>query len=126
MIKKEKIMVILILGVVLGFVVLYDTIGMSVVGFPKSDKEILKVLEEIKNNKPEEYEDNDFINSKIAPMYKSKIIDETLIYTFQKPYISKAIRGVTFGWYVEGLGSVPRWYKSHSEIDKLYNELKNK
>lgn len=116
--------VLLVLGILLFFVILFDTIGMSVVGFPKSDKEILKVLEELKTNKPEEYEDNDFITSKIVPMYKSKILEETMIYTFQKPFISKAIRGFTFGWYVDGMGAVPRWYKSHSEIEKLYNELK--
>jgi hypothetical protein len=118
--------VLFVLGFVLFGVILFDLIGMSVVGFPKSDKEILKVLEEIKNNQPEDNEGNDFIKNKITPMYKSKILEVSLIFTFQKPYISKAIRGVTFGWYVEGLGAVPRWYKSHSEIEKLYNELKNK
>ena len=118
--------VLILLGFVLFGAILWDTIGMGVVGFPKSDKEILKVLEDIKNNKPEEYGDDDFITSKILPMYKSKILDETMIYTFQKPFISKAIRGITFGWYVDGMGAVPRWYKSHSEINKLYNELKNK
>jgi hypothetical protein len=118
--------VLLVLGILLFFVIFFDTIGMSVVGFPKSDKEILKVLEELKTNKPEEYGDDDFITSKIVPMYKSKILDETMIYTFQKPFISKAIRGFTFGWYVDGIGAVPRWYKSHSEIEKLYNEIKNK
>jgi hypothetical protein len=115
---------VVLLGVLLFVVILWDTIGMGVVGFPKSDKEILKVLEELKTNKPEEYGDDDFITSKIVPMYKSKILEETMIYTFQKPFISKAIRGFTFGWYVDGMGAVPRWYKSHSEIEKLYNELK--
>jgi hypothetical protein len=134
--------VLILLGFVLFGAILWDTIGMGVVGFPKSDKEILKVLEDIKNNKseeeilkvletlknnkPEEYGDDDFITSKILPMYKSKIVEETMIYTFQKPFISKYIRGFTFGWYVDGMGAVPRWYKSHSEIEKLYNELKNK
>lgn len=46
---------LLILGFVLFGVIIWDTIGMSVVGFPKSDKEILKVLESLKNNKPEIY-----------------------------------------------------------------------
>ena len=118
--------VLLVLGFVLFFVIFFDTIGMSVVGFPKSDNKILEVLESLKNNEPEDYVDNDFIKNRIAPLYKSKIVEETLIYTFQKPYISKGIRGVMFGWYVEGYGAVPRWYKSHSEIEKLYNELKYK
>jgi hypothetical protein len=117
--------VLLVLGAVLFGAILWDTIGMSVVGFPTSDEKILKFLEEIKNNKPDEGLDNEFGRS-IWPMYKTKIIDETLIYTFGKPHMSKAIRGVSFKWYVDGLGVVPRWYKSHSEIEKLYNELKNK
>lgn len=117
--------VLLVLGAVLFGAILWDTIGMSVIGFPKSDKEILKVLEEIKNNQPEDSYDGEFRNS-IWPMYKSKILDETMIYTFGKSYMSKTISGFTFKWYVDGLGAVPRWYKSHSEIEKLYNELKNK
>ena len=115
--------VLVVLGFVLFGVILLDLIGMSVVGFPKSDEEILKVLETLKNNKPEEGFDSEFTKS-IWPMYKTKIIDETLIFTFGKPYMSKTIRGISFKWYVDGLGVVPRWYKSHSEIEKLYNELK--
>ena len=115
--------VLFVLGFVLFVAILWDTIGMSVVGFPKSDEEILKVLEDIKNNKPEDSLDTEFGRS-IWPMYKTKILDETMIYTFGKPYMSKTIRGVSFKWYVDGLGAVPRWYKSHSEIEKLYNELK--
>ncbi len=115
---------LLILGFVLFGVIIWDTIGMSVVGFPKSDKEILKVLESLKNNKPEIYYDEELID-KISPLYKSKIIDETLISTFGKPYMSKALNCGSFKWYIDGYGAVPRWYKSHSEIEKLYNELKN-
>lgn len=116
-----------ILLIILVPIIIWDLLAMSVVGFPKSDEEILKVLETLKNNEPESYDgDNDFIKSKIAPLYKSKILDETMIYTFGKPYISNAIKGITFRWYVDGYGAVPRWYKSHSEIEKLYNELKNK
>lgn len=119
-------MILVTLGcILLGVVVLWDTIGMSVVGFPKSDKKILEVLEELKNNKPEEGFDSEFSKA-VAPMYQSKILDETMIYTFGKPYLSKTIKGISFKWYVDGYGAVPRWYKSHSEIEKLYNELKNK
>jgi hypothetical protein len=118
------VVLLVLLGVLLFAGILLDVIGMGVVGFPTSDEKILKFLEEIKNNKPEEGLDNEFGRS-IWPMYKTKILDETLIYTFGKPYMSKTIRGISYKWYVEGLGAVPRWYKSHSEIEKLYNELKN-
>lgn len=48
-----------------------------------------------------------------------------MISTFGKPYMSKALNCGSFKWYIDGYGAVPRWYKSHSEIEKLYNELKN-
>ena len=117
--------VLVLLGSVLFGAILWDTIGMGIVGFPKSDEKILEVLETLKNNKPEEGFDSEFTKS-IWPMYQSKILDETLIYTFGKPYLSKTIKGVVYKWYVDGYGAVPRWYKSHSEIEKLYNELKDK
>lgn len=121
-------MIGIIIGlVVLGFILIWDIVVMSVVGFPTSDKKILELLETLKNNQPSEieYPDESFRNQ-IKNMYNTKILDETLIYTFQKPFISKGVKGLTFGWYVDGMGAVPRWYKSHSEISKLYNELKNK
>jgi hypothetical protein len=117
----------MVLLVLLGFLlfagILWDVIGMSVVGFPTSDEKILKFLEEIKNNQPEDGFDSEFSKA-ISHMYKTKILDETLVYTFGKPYMSKTIKGICYKWYVEGLGAVPRWYKSHSEIEKLYNKLK--
>ena len=115
---------VVLVCVLLVIAIIWDVIGMSVVGFPKSDKEILEVLETLKNNEPEEYDDG--FRASIVHMYKSKILDETMIYTFEKPYLSKTIIGISFKWYVDGYGAVPRWYKSHSEIEKLYNELKNK
>ena len=117
--------VLFVLGFVLFMVIIWDTIGMSVVGFPKSDKEILKVLESLKNNEPEIYCD-EVLKDKISPLYKSEIISDTLISTFGKPYMSKALNCGSFKWYIGGYGAVPRWYKSHSEIEKLYNELKKK
>jgi hypothetical protein len=117
--------VLCVLGFVLLGLILWDLCGMFVIVFPTPDDKILKFIEEIKNNKPEDDYDGYFGKS-ISDMYKTKIIDETVIYTFKKPHMSKKLRGVSFKWYVDGLGVVPRWYKSHSEIEKLYNELKNK
>ncbi len=117
-------MILVILGcVLLGVAVLWDVIGMSVVGFPKSDDEILKVLERVRNNQPEEYIDGD-LKTRISPLYKAKILNVTMISTFKQPFMSKTLPGMFFKWYVDGYGVVPRWYKSHSEIEKLYNELK--
>jgi len=119
------VVLLVLLGFLLFAGILWDVIGMSVVGFPTSDEKILKFLEEIKNNKPEDEGYDSEFSKAISHMYKTKIIDETLVYTFGKPYISKGIKGISYKWYVDGLGAVPRWYKSHSEIEKLYNELKN-
>jgi hypothetical protein len=30
---------------------------------------------------------------------------------------------VLFGFYINNVGLIPKWYKSHSEIKRLYNEL---
>ena len=43
-----------------------------------------------------------------------------------KGFISYSIKGVLTGCYIEGIGMVPRWYKSYSEINKLRDELLNK
>ncbi len=42
------------------------------------------------------------------------------------PFISGSITGLTFKYYVNGYGVVPRWYKSSKEIDKIFNQLENK
>ena len=117
-----------LLGLLLLMAIIWDVTAICVVGRPKTDKEILEFLEIIKNNKPDENEYNkdiDLINS-VSHMYKSKIIDKNMIFTFQQNFMSKSLPGITFKWYIEDLGVVPRWYKSHSEIEKFYNELKNK
>lgn len=121
-------MVGIIIGlVVLGVILTFDIIGMSVVGFPKSDKKILEYLETFKNNHPSEDDcPDEYLRNNLSKLYRPKIVDENMIYAYHKPYISKGIKGITFGWYIDGMGAVPRWYKSHSEINKLYNELKNK
>ena len=122
------VVLVILVCTLLGISVLWDVIGMCVVGFPKSDKEISDLIGKLKNNQPDEtvYGNDEWFKNSISPMYQSKILDETMIYTFQKPFISKAIKGVTFGWYIDGVGAVPRWYKSHCEIDNWYKELKNR
>ena len=123
-----------LLGLLLLIAIIWDVTVICVVGRPKTDEEILEFLEIIKNNKPDENEYNkdiDLINS-VSHMYKSKIIDKNMISTFQQNFMSKSyfmsksLPGITFKWYIKDLGIVPRWYKSHSEIEKFYNELKNK
>ncbi len=119
-------MIGIIIGLILlGVVLIWEIVSFSTLGSPKSDEEILEFLNTLKNNQPSENEyPDEYFRGKIGDLYKSKILDGSMIYTFNKPYISKTIQGLTFGCYINGMGVVPRWYKSHSEIKKLFKELK--
>lgn len=100
-------MILLLIILLLVVLFLGDIAGISVCGFPKSDKECLEFIKKLRENDP-------------------YIIRGTRIIThYQIPgYISDSIKGTLFGCYIEGIGMVPRWYKSYSEIQKMYNELK--
>jgi hypothetical protein len=93
------------------FVILFFTDGVAIIvcGFPKSDKEYLGYIENLKSKEP-------------------YIISGTRIISHYKcdGFISDSISGILCGCYIEGLGMVPRWYKSYSEIKKMYNELDEK
>ena len=114
---------IIVLGVIV-FFLMFELPNLMLCGWPKTDGKILELLETLRNNKP--YTDDKEYYDSIESFYKTKIVDETMIYTFRQPYISKSLSCLLFKWYIDGYGVVPRWYKSHSEINKLYNELKDK
>jgi hypothetical protein len=39
------------------------------------------------------------------------------------PYISTSLSTFLMGYYINDVGTIPRWYKSYGEIQKLYAEL---
>jgi len=102
-------MILLLIIPILVLIFLGDIIGIMVCGFPKSDKECLDFIEKLRENDP-------------------YIIRGTrIISNYKVPgFISDSIKGILLGCYIEGVGMVPRWYKSYSEINKLRDELLNK
>lgn len=92
-----------------------DISGISVCGWPKSDEVFLEIIQKMKERKIQ---------------YIGKTGSSGFITTLSSdlPYISRSITGLTFGYYVSGYGVVPRWYKSHKEITKIFNQfiLENK
>ena len=109
----ETFMVIMlsICGLVLLFV--KDIAGYSTCGLPKRDEVYLDIIEKMKT------EEIELVNDMGCRGFISTF-NENL------PYISGSITGITFKYYVNGYGVVPRWYKSSKEIDKIFNQLKNK
>lgn len=102
-------MILLLIIPLLILIFIGDISGSLACGFPKSDKEYLGYIENLKSKEP-------------------YIISGTRIISHYKcdGFISDSISGILCGCYIEGLGMVPRWYKSYSEIKKMYNELDEK
>jgi hypothetical protein len=109
--ETVMIVVLLILGLVVFFV--NDIAGISVCGWPKSDEEYLEIIEKMKTKNIQL--NNDMGGKGFISCFATGM-----------PYISKSITGLIFGYYVSGYGVVPRWYKSHKEITKIFNQLENK
>ena len=101
------------LVVFLLMVFIVDIPGISVCGSPKSDEMYLELIEKMKKRKIEfvgEFGGSGFITTSSRDL----------------PYISRSIEGILFGYYIGGYGIVPRWYKSHKEITKIFNQLDKK
>jgi hypothetical protein len=112
----EIVLGLVLLVVFLVIVFIKDISGTMVCGLPKSDEVYLDLLEKMKTRKIE------FVDTLDTPGSKGFIttLSEDL------PYISRSITGILFGYHISGYGIVPRWYKSHKEITKIFNQLDNK
>jgi hypothetical protein len=100
----EIILSLLCLGLIV------NEIGViSVVGFPPKDKDVLEFLEKVRESNP-------------YMMDGSK--PQILLGSTDNPYISNSIRSCLIGCYIQGVGAIPRWYKSYGEIKKLYVKLR--
>lgn len=109
--ETAMIIVLSIAGLVMLFV--KDIAGYTICGLPKSDEKYLEIIEEMKTKKIELINDmghRGFITA-LTPGV---------------PFISGSLFGLTFKYYVNGYGVVPRWYKASKEIDKIFNQLENK
>ncbi len=109
----EIVLGLVLLVVFLIIVFIGDIAGTSVCGLPKSDEVYLEILEKMKTRKIE------FVGSPGSKGFITTVSDDL-------PYISRSITGILFGYYINGYGIVPRWYKSHKEITKIFNQLDNK
>lgn len=104
-------MILLLLIPILTMIFIGDISGSMVCGFPKKDSDYLQFIEKLRN-------DNPYLLDSAS--------SESMISSYNtKGFVSYSIKGVLTGCYIEGIGMVPRWYKSYSEINKLRDELKN-
>ena len=107
----EIVVGLLLLVVCLVMVFVKDISGIMVCGSPKSDEVYLELIEKMKSQKIH---------------YVDKEGAGFITTLSDLPYISRSITGITFRYYINGYGIVPRWYKSHKEITKIFNQLNNK
>jgi hypothetical protein len=97
---------LLIIGLIL-FVV-FELINISACGFPPKDGDVLEFLEKVK---------------KSNPVVWDGVKPDSMISSNGNPFISNSLRTVLMGCYINDVGTIPRWYKSYGEIQKLYVEL---
>lgn len=105
----ETFVLVLLSIVVLVTLFIKDISGISVCGLPKSDEVYLDIIKKMKEK------DIEYIGKCNGPGFISTFSD--------LPFISRSITGLTFKYYVSGYGVVPKWYKSHKEITKIFNQL---
>jgi hypothetical protein len=109
----EIVLGLVLLVVFLIIVFIGDIVGTSVCGLPKSDEVYLDLLEKMKERNIQ------YVGKFKGPGFISTASSDL-------PYISRSITGSLFGYYSSEYGIVPRWYKSHKEITKIFNQLDNK
>lgn len=109
----EIVLGLVLFVVFLCIVFIGDIAGTSVCGSPKSDEVYLDLLEKMRGRNIQ------YIGECGGPGFITTMSNDL-------PYISRSIRGILFGYYISGYGIVPRWYKSHKEITKIFNQLDNK
>lgn len=87
----------------------------------------------LKNGEVEKYlndfspfEFNQFNNDILSPEIRSFEIKEMLHRLKHGKFIAKTPFSLTSKYYISGVGRVPRWSNSHREIERIYQELKNK
>lgn len=103
-------MVILVILLIVALIVFiaFELINISVCGFPPKDKDVLEFIEKVRKSNP-------YLMSGAKP--------DSIISSSGNPYISNSINTTLMGCYISDVGTIPKWYKSYSEIQKLYSEL---
>ena len=103
-------MVILIVLLIIGliFFVAFELLNISVCGFPPKDEDVLEFIEKVKKSNPS-------LLDGVKP--------DSMLRSSGNPFISNSLKTVLMGCYINDVGTIPRWYKSYDEIQKLYVEL---
>lgn len=106
-------MVVLLILLIVGLIlfVAFELININVCGFPPKDEDVLEFLEKVKKSNPSLLD-----GAKPDSMLRSS----------GNPFISNSLKTVLMGCYINDVGTIPRWYKSYDEIQKLYVELNAK
>ena len=103
-------MVILVILLIVALIVFiaFELINISVCGFPPKDKDVLEFIEKVRKSNPE-------IIDGVKP--------DSMICSKDNPFISNSLTTTLMGCYINNVGTIPRWYKSYGEIQKLFTEL---
>lgn len=103
-------MVLLIILLINGLILFvgFELVNISVCGFPPKNKDVLEFLEKVKKSNPS-------LLDGVKP--------DSMLRSSGNPFISNSLKTVLMGCYINDVGTIPRWYKSYDEIQKLYVEL---
>lgn len=103
-------LVLLVLLSIIGLILFvgFEWVNISVCGFPPKDKDVLEFIEKVRKSNPSLFDG-------AKP--------DSMISSSGNPFISNSLKTVLMGCYINDVGTIPRWYKSYDEIQKLYVEL---
>jgi hypothetical protein len=106
-------MVLLVVFLIVALIVFiaFELINISVCGFPPKDEDVLEFIEKVR---------------KSNPVVWDGAKPDSMISSSGNPFISNSLKTVLMGCYISDVGTIPRWYKSYGEIQKLYTELGTK
>ena len=103
-------MIVLVILLIVGVVsfLIHEGVNLSVAGFPPKDEDVLEFIKKVRKSNPVVWD-----GAKPKCMLSSS----------GNPYISTSLSTCLCGCYISDVGTIPRWYKSYDEIQKLYVEL---
>ena len=103
-------MVILVVLLIIGLILFVgvELVNIGVCGFPPKDEDVLEFIDKVRKSNPE-------LIDGVKP--------GSMVSSSGNPFISNSLRITLMGCYINDVGTIPRWYKSYDEIQKLYVEL---
>ena len=103
-------MVVLVVLLIVGLILFigFESVNISVCGFPPKDEDVLEFIEKVRKSDP-------YLLDGAKP--------GCMLCSSGNPYISSSLSTCLMGFYIRDVGAIPRWYKSYGEIQKLYAEL---